>query len=158
MKNSEKFFSKMMAAVAVSCSLFLICDFADAATRTSTRSVPVSRKNTTAKKAPTTQTAQTATQTANQEKTESKTVTESVAEPVVETLAEQTKEPELIISNKAGQFEDVISVVMESAVPDNSFAEQIRKQRAALAASEATHATTTAQRQALSVLMFLLGS
>jgi hypothetical protein len=39
---------------------------------------------------------------------------------------------------------------MTRATEDNSFAEQIRRQRAALAASEASYATTTAQKNALS--------
>ncbi len=65
--------------------------------------------------------------------------------PVVETVPEP--EP-VIIENKSSEFASAITAVLESAAPDNSFAEQIRKQRAAAAASDATNATTNAQRNA----------
>ena len=153
MKKNERFFSKFITVITVFVSLFAICDFANAATRTSTRSAPVSRKNvTSAQKTQRTQPVQ-QTQKTTEQKIESAPVVETVVQSVVEQpVVEQIKEiePEPIIYNKSGQFEDVISTVVESAMPDNSFAEAIRAQRAALAASEAKSATTNFQRQALS--------
>ena len=139
MKKNEVLFSKLMTAVAVFGSLFLIPDFADAATRGSTRSIASSRKNIST----TTQT-ETQTQTQTTETTKTETTTKKTS------VKTQTSQPELIISNKSGQFEDMISDIMESASPDNSFAEQIRKQRAALAASEASLLANDAQSKALS--------
>ena len=140
MKKNERFFSKFMTAATVFASLFVVCDFADAATRTSatTRSAPTTRKNVTTTKTVATTTATTKTVTETQPP-------ETVKEPVVE----QVEKQELIVTNKSTQFENTISDVMESALPDNTFAEEIRRQRAALAASEATYATTDTQKKSL---------
>ena len=140
MKKNERFFSKFMTAATVFASLFVICDFADAATRTSatTRSAPTTRKNVTTTKTVATTTATSETVTETQP-------SETVKEPVVE----QVEVQELIVTNKSTQFENSVSAVMESALPDNTFAEEIRRQRAALAASEATYATTDAQKKSL---------
>lgn len=142
MKKNEIFFSKLLPTVAVFGSLCFICNYADAATRANARSTPSTRKNviTTVPK----QTMQ------QQEQTETKTV----ETPVVETVVEESEtselpEPELIISNKSNQFKDTISAVIESASPDNSFAEEIRRQRAALAASESSYLANTTQARAL---------
>jgi len=71
-------------------------------------------------------------------------------EPVVETDTETTEEEdEPIITNRSSEFEIAVSSVLESASEDNSFAEQIRKQRAALAASDASQSSQTAQKKAL---------
>ena len=141
MKKNEIFFSKMIPVVTVFGSLCLICDFANAATRaTNSRSVPSTRKNIS-----TTVPVQTTTQ-----KIEADLV-EDVVTPTIEEQPEILEpESELILSNKSSQFEDVVSAVMETAVPDNSFAEEIRRQRAALAASESSYLTNTAQSKALS--------
>jgi len=134
MKTNKIFFSKILTAAAVFGSLFLTCDFADAATRVSTaRAVPASRKNVSSN----------VQATNNNATQETATTTEEIT-PQVE---EET--PELIIQNKSNQFEDVVASVIESAAPDNSFAEQIRKQRNALAASEALSNAKSSQQKAL---------
>lgn len=139
MKKNERFFSKFITAVAVFASLSLVCDVADAATRTTTRSAPTTRRNVTVTKA-----------TLTQEKTPEPTVEPEKIEAVVEPVVEQIEQPTLVVTNKSTQFENTVSDVMESALPDNTFAEEIRRQRAALAASEATMLSATTQQRALS--------
>lgn len=63
--------------------------------------------------------------------------------------SDSTEPEEIIIENKSSSFDVSLSAEMESSVSDNTFAEQIRKQRAAFEASEATTAATTAQQNAL---------
>lgn len=105
------------------------------ASRTSVRSNAVARK-------PATNALTTTTQN---------TTTTASVEP--ETIATPTPAPapkqELIIENKSSEFELTVSDVLESASNDNSFAEQIRKQRAALAASDASTASANAQKNAM---------
>ena len=73
-----------------------------------------------------------------------------VAETVTETATESVEsKPEFIITNKSSEFDVAVSAVIESANEDNSFAEQIRKQRAALAAADASTAAKTAQSNAI---------
>ena len=139
MKKNERFFSKFITAAAVFASLSLVCDVADAATRTTTRSAPTTRRNVTVTKA-----------TLTQEKTPEPTVEPEKIETVVEPVVERIEQPTLVVTNKSTQFENTVSDVMESALPDNTFAEEIRRQRAALAASEATMLSTTTQQRALS--------
>lgn len=119
MNTKKKFFIISMPIIMAICSLFLICDYVDAAPRTAVRSAPATRKSVPVK-----------TNTTQNVKSET-TATES--EPEIEIEPET---PEFIIENKSNQFDVTIDSVMESDVEDNSFAEQIRKQRAALAASE----------------------
>ena len=141
MKKNKRFFSKFMTAAAVFASLFIVCDFANAATRTSGRSVPAARKNITATKT-------VATTQPVEQNSEPETIVETVKEEQVVTVAKDI--PEQIIMNKSNQFEATISDIMESAAPDNSFAEEIRRQRAALAASESKSTATGNQQRALS--------
>lgn len=113
------------------CSLFLICDYVDAAPRTAVRGNPASRKSVT-----TTTATKTATATKSEDTyTKQNDVKENDSEPIIE--------------NKSDQFNTTINAVMESATSDNSFAEQIRKQRAALAASESASNLKTSQQNAL---------
>ena len=78
------------------------------------------------------------------------TTTKTTSEPVVETASETTEpEEEPIITNRSSEFDVAVSSVLESASEDNSFAEQIRKQRAALAASDASQSSQNAQKNAL---------
>lgn len=74
-----------------------------------------------------------------------------VAEPVAETKSEPVVEEkqEFVIVNKSSEFDMAVSTVLESAGDDNSFAEQIRRQRAALAAQDASDAAATAQKNAI---------
>ncbi len=73
-----------------------------------------------------------------------------VAETVTETATESVEsKPEFVITNKSSEFDVAVSAVIESANGDNSFAEQIRKQRAALAAVDASTAAKTAQSNAI---------
>lgn len=78
------------------------------------------------------------------------TAAKTTSEPIVETASETTEsEEEPIITNRSSEFEIAVSSVLESASEDNSFAEQIRKQRAALAASDASQSSQNAQKNAL---------
>ena len=119
------------------CSLFIASVNVDAAVRPATRGTATARRNVT--------TATTATQTTTNSMVEE---IETEPEPVEE--QEDAEQQDWIISNKSNQFNTTVSEIMTTATEDNSFAEQIRKQRAALAASEASYATTTAQKNALS--------
>ena len=89
-----------------------------------------------------------------------KSVTNAKQATVAETVEETTVEEEpptttttatdaLIILNKSNQFETAVTAVLESATTDNSFAEQIRKQREARNAAAARDAATAAQQGAL---------
>lgn len=71
--------------------------------------------------------------------------------PAPETVSQPTEEQptEVIIENKSSNFEVSVSAPIESSVSDNSFAEMIRKQRAAFEANETTTAATSAQQNAL---------
>ena len=137
MNKDKRFFSKKLIPITLVFG-FLICNFADAATRASSRATPTSRK-----------TVATTTQNVTQPK-ENTPVEEETTPTQIETepITEQQK-IELIISNKSNQFESIIDSVMESAGEDNSFAEQIRRQRAALAASESGASASNAQKAAL---------
>lgn len=128
-----------MPIILAFCSLFVTYENANSATRTATRGTAVARKNIT-------------TTATTKQTTDDVAIKESVTtslEPENTTVIESSPEPEIIVSNKSNQFESAISEMMESSVPDNSFAEQIRKQRAALAASEASMTTSSAQKNAL---------
>ncbi len=76
---------------------------------------------------------------------------EQVKEPANETLESTTKEEPtpVYVANKTSQFETAVSAVMDIASDDNSFAEEIRRQRAALAASQNLERATNDQKQAL---------
>lgn len=128
-----------MAAVAVFASLFVVCDLANAATRTITRTTPATRKNVTTTKST----------IAASQAVEQKTEPEPIVETVDEPITEEIEQPELIISNKSNLFENAIYDIMESSAPDNSFAEEIRRQRAALEASESKTTTIGSQQRAL---------
>ncbi len=84
-----------------------------------------------------------------------KSVSTAKAEtPVVENVAKTESESveekqEFVIVNKSSEFDMAVSTVLESAGDDNSFAEQIRKQRALLAAQDASSAAATAQKNAI---------
>lgn len=131
----KKFFTKSMPKILAMCSLFLICDYADAA-RTAVRATPASRKSVAV------------VQQQTQQQNSENVVAETKSEPVIEqTDAVVIDEP--IIINKSSQFDDAISAIMESATSDNTFAEQIRQQRAALAASEASTTLKSSQQSAL---------
>ena len=138
MNKNQKSFSKLIPAIAVFGSLFLVCNLAEAASRTTLRSAPTSRR-------PVTTSTTTNTTTSTQQENES-----TEAEVIAETAVEEPVAPEQIIENKSSQFETAIVEVIGSASTDNSFAEEIRRQRAALAASEATSGITDTQNKALS--------
>ena len=74
------------------------------------------------------------------------TTVETVAEPDPTPVIETT---EIAIENKSSEFESAVSSVMESASTDNSFAEAIRKQKAAFAVNDASKAVSTAQKNAI---------
>lgn len=76
---------------------------------------------------------------------------EQVKEPVNEVQESATKEEPapVYVANKTSQFETAVSAVMDIASDDNSFAEEIRRQRAALAASQSLERATNEQKQAL---------
>ena len=142
MKKNKIFFITSMPVILAFCSLFAICDSVYAAARTPSRGTPASRKPALTNTLP----AQKSTNT----------TTETVAETIVEAVSEQPKktnsepvfeEEKSVVVNKSSQFDDIVSNVVESAAPDNSFAEQIRKQRAALAAADASSSFANAQKK-----------
>lgn len=139
MKKNKRFFIFSMPIILAFCSLFVAYENVNAATRTATRGTAIARKNIT-------------TTATTKQTTDDVAIKESVTtslEPENTTVIESTPAPEIIVSNKSNQFENAISEMMESSVPDNSFAEEIRRQRAALAASEASMTTSSAQKNAL---------
>lgn len=125
MNTKKKIFIISMPIIMAICSLFLICDYVDAAPRAAVRGTPAAaRKSVTVKST-------------------QQNITETVSEPVVE---ESEPEEELVIENKSDQFDVTVDSIMESATEDNSFAEMIRKQRAALAASESSSAIKSSMK------------
>ena len=77
------------------------------------------------------------------------TTTETLNTVEEEPVSTTEEEPEeIIIENKSSSFDVSVSAGTESSVSDNSFAEQIRKQRAAFEANEATSNATNAQKNA----------
>jgi len=128
MKRNGTFFIISIPIIMAMCSLFLICNSADAAARVATRGTAVARKSVT-------------------QTTTNETKAESVA---VENVDESVTENEPIIENKSNQFDTAVSSSMEtSASNDDAFAEQIRRQRAALAADEASTSLATSQQKSL---------
>ena len=126
---NKKFFIATLSIIMATCCVSF--DNANAAPRTAVRGTPAAagaRKSV-------------ATTTQNVETTAP--VVEEKSEPVVE------EKEEVVVLNKSSEFEIAMSNVLESASEDNSFAEQIRKQRASLAAADATNSAQSAQKNAL---------
>lgn len=77
----------------------------------------------------------------------------AAASNIVTTITENEESEsiakEFVIVNKSSEFEMAVSNVLDSALEDNSFAEQIRKQRAALNAADATASVNKAQQDAI---------
>lgn len=121
-----------VATLSIIMAMFIMSvDTANAAPRSGGRSAPVSagaRKSVTTAKAEIAQAA--------------------AEETTVEEEPEPEPEPELIIENKSSSFESTLTSVIETSSQDNSFAEQIRKQRAALAASESAGLAASAMKNA----------
>ena len=136
MARNKRFF------IAILSIMMAITFNAEAATRSSSPTTPGATRRSVA--VPLSQKVQTTVSVAEQKQKE----TESEKTESVATKSEQT-EPEPVVVNKSSDFGAALSSVFESAVEDNSFAEQIRKQRAALAAADATSAATSAQQAAL---------
>ena len=107
---------------------FAFNDCANAAPRTAVRGSATARKSVTSAK---------------------QSVPETTAEPITAEPEQPTVETAPIILNKSNQFEVAVTSVLESATSENSFAEQIRKQRAARQASAARDEATSAQQNAL---------
>ena len=129
MIKNKKLFIKTMPIILSMCSLFTIYNSADAA-RAAVRSTSVARKAT----------SETTQQTAT---TKTENTTDTIKTTTTETVAEKP-----IIINKSSQFDDAVSNVLESSGSDNSFAEAIRRQRDALAASEAATTLKESQQKA----------
>lgn len=127
MKKNKIFFMTSMPIILAVCSLFTVSDSLYAAVRTSSsRTAPAVKKAVTSN----TSSAQKSTNTTKA------TDSESFFE-----------ESDSVIINKSSQFDDIVSNVVESAAPDNSFAEQIRKQRASFAAAESSSSFANAQKK-----------
>ncbi len=110
-----------MPIIVAMCSMFAICDYADAAARVAVRG------NTT---------------------TARKSVTENIKK--VETTVEQeVVKEEPVIINKSSQFDVAVNEIMDAADSDNSFAAEIRKQRAAIAAAESKKAAEDSLNNAI---------
>lgn len=139
-------------------SIILLCGAANAAvvqrgttsttsTTSSANRVSASRANNTASRMPTmTLRAQTATSTT--ETADTQTTEEPVADTTV-TTAEV--EESVIIENKSSQFDSILSTTSTSGsdTAAESLAEQIRRQRAALDAQDASTTATTSMQNAL---------
>ena len=126
-----------MPIVVVLCSLFTMCDMVNAAARPVTRGTAVARKPV----ASSTTEEKTATRTTPVAKPQETEISKSE-------VSEQKPEP--IIENKANQFDATVSENASSLIKDDSFAEQIRKQKNALSASEAKSNLSNEQKKALS--------
>lgn len=131
--NKRFFIASLSVIIAV---LFVGIDSANAAARAPARAAPA-RKS------------------AGAISTVTKTTTAPVAtEPVVETVIEEKKsetkseKKDFMLENKSSNFEVIVSEILDSASDTNSFAEQIRKQRASLAAKDAVSAAESAQKNA----------
>ena len=126
MKKNKIFFMTSMPIILAVCSLFTVSDSLYAAVRTSSsRTAPAVKKAVTSN----TSSAQKSTNTTKA------TDSESFFE-----------ESDSVIINKSNQFDSVVSDIIESAAPDNSFAEQIRKQRASFAAAESSSSFANNQK------------
>lgn len=126
MKKNKRFFIVPFSIIIMALCFSYNANAAPA--RTSMRAAPVARKSV-------------ATTTQNT------TTTPAPTQP--ETATTETKAPEFVVVNKSSEFETAVSTIIESAESDNSFAEQIRKQRASIAAKDATSAAATAQKNAI---------
>ena len=136
MKRNDRFFIAMLSIVIG--TVFAVIDNANAAARTPVRvSTATSRRP-----------AATNTKVVTPTPVTQETLTTT---PAPETVSQPTEEQptEIIIENKSSNFEVSVSAPIESSVSDNSFAEMIRKQRAAFEANETTNAVATAQQTAL---------
>ena len=125
MKNNKRFFINISLVALAICVGYI--DITNAAARVAVRGAPV----------------------ASTTRRSVSTAVSTVAKAIEKVEPESAVEPELIITNKSSEFDAAITSVMESADDDNSFAEEIRRQRAALAASEATTIANAAQRGAM---------
>ncbi|MBR6009901.1 MAG: hypothetical protein IKP35_00575 [Alphaproteobacteria bacterium] len=123
---NKRFFITSMSIIMGLCLAFNDC--ANAAPRTAVRGSATARKS-----------------VANTKQS----VPETTAEPITAEPEQPTVETAPIILNKSNQFEAAVTSVLESATSENSFAEQIRKQRAAREASVARDEATSAQQNAL---------
>lgn len=123
---NKRFFITSMSIIMGLCFAFNDC--ANAAPRTAVRGSATARKS-----------------VANTKQS----VPETTAEPITAEPEQPTVETAPIILNKSNQFEAAVTSVLESATSENSFAEQIRKQRAAREASAARDEATSAQQNAL---------
>ena len=129
MKQNKRFFISSLSIIMALC--FMFTDNANAAPRTAVRgTATTARKSVTSAKQA------------------------AVAETVEETTAKEeeptpTATDAPIILNKSNQFETAVTAVLESAAPDNSFAEQIRKQREARNAAAARDTAASSQQNAL---------
>ena len=138
MKQKKTFFIISIPIIMAVCSLFLICNYADAATRAAIKPTTTTRRpvvtNTTTKS----------------EQAQTVDTQNTSQEPETPTTSEPIPEPEPVITNKSGLFDTTVSSNMNSeSSNNNTFAEQIRRQRAALAASESTTAANLNQQKSL---------
>lgn len=137
MKNNSKFFIAMLSIVIG--TEFAVFNNADAA---SVRA-PVRVSTATSRRPAATNTKIVMPTPAVPETLTTTPAPETVSQPAEE------QESEIIIENKSSNFEVSVSAANESSVVDNSFAEMIRKQRAAFEANETTTTATSAQQNAL---------
>lgn len=123
MKTNERFFKPSLTILTIACSILCTLESANAARVSRT---PIARASVTA-------------------------ATQSVKTTQSETANEETTQQESeIITNKSSQFSTVVSESTSSAGgKDTSFADEIDRQRAALAASEAKSNLQASQRSAL---------
>ena len=125
--TKNKIFSMIsMPTIMAVCSVFAICDFANAAPRTAVRGTAMAaRKSVTAS-------------------------VQNIETPTQEITEPETTTEEIFVANKSNQFDVMVNEVIDEASDDNTFAAEIRRQRAALAASESTTAVKSAMQSGTS--------
>ena len=142
-QKNETSLTKLLFVAFAMCSVFMVCDDANAAGRVAVRNTPSTRRTiTTTNRQPTNTTVTTTAAT-----------TETTTEPVVEpepALAVVEPEP-TIIENKTNQFNDVLSESGASSrdATVSNMAELIKKQRAAFEAQENAEFAQQEQQKAL---------
>ena len=129
MKTNKTFFITSSAVIMAVFSVFVCCDYANAASRVAVRGTPATVRKSVPSVSGKIETPTTTVQT--------------------ETKTAPAPEPEVIIENKSNQFDAVISADGDSGVSDNYLSDAIRKQRAALAAAEEKQNATKTQNQQL---------
>lgn len=115
-------------------------------TNAATARTPIRTTTSAARRPAVSGTVVTKTTTSATNETKTSLTTESTTDTTASTSQPTDTESTPNVTNKSAAFETTVASVLESASNDNSFAEQIRKKRAALAAADASDAVKKEQR------------